>query len=59
MKQQIFRQSSDLNPIEHVWGELQKRVNKKLRTIKISTRDELIKIVNSCWKEFPEDFKLY
>lgn len=48
--------SPDLNPIDHVWAELQKKVNSKLRKITISNREQLISIVNECWINFNPNF---
>ena len=39
-----------------VWDELQKRLNKKLRNINISTKQDLIKFVNESWQEIPDSF---
>ncbi len=43
--------SPDLNPIEHIWGAI-KRI---LKTKKITTRQELIDMVNEIWNNFPQE----
>lgn len=43
--------SPDLNPIENVWAELQKIMNRKLRNITISTKSDLIELIRVSWKE--------
>lgn len=48
--------SGDLNPIENVWGELQKKMNKKLRNICISTQAGLLELIRESWKEIPASF---
>lgn len=48
--------SADLNPIENVWGRLQKILNKKLRNICISTQVELLELIRESWKEIPASF---
>lgn len=47
--------SNDLNPIENIWAELQKRVNKKLRNITVSTKDQLLNIIEQSWTDIPFD----
>lgn len=48
--------SNDLNVIENVWAELQKILNRKLRTITISTKAELLRLIEESWKEIPVSF---
>lgn len=48
--------SPDLNPIEHIWGYLQKDLNRRLRTICVSTKPQLQKIVNECWLAIPNEY---
>lgn len=48
--------SGDLNPIENVWGELQKILNRKLRNKCISTQSELLELIRASWKEIPAGF---
>lgn len=48
--------SNDLNVIENVWGELQKKLNRKLLNITISTKAELLNLIEECWKEIPLSF---
>lgn len=48
--------SNDLNIIENVWAELQKILNRKLRTITISTKDQLLNLIEESWKEIPVSF---
>lgn len=48
--------SNDLNIIENVWAELQKILNSKLRTITISTKVELLTMIEESWKEIPLSF---
>lgn len=43
--------SPDLNPIENVWAELQKILNKKLKSTTISTKNDLIELIRVSWKE--------
>lgn len=47
---------ADLNPLENVWAELQKILNRKLRNICISTQSELLELIRSSWKEIPPSF---
>lgn len=47
--------SNDLNPIENIWAELQKRANKKLRNFNVSTKDQLLNIIGQSWTEIPFD----
>jgi hypothetical protein len=44
--------SPDLNPIEHVWAELKRRV--EIENPK--GLDELRVAIEKCWKEIPADF---
>ena len=39
----------DLNPIELVWGYL----NKKLSKLNLNLKDELIEAINEIWKQMP------
>lgn len=48
--------SADLNPIENVWGKLQKILNRKLRNVCISTQAELLELIRESWKEIPVIF---
>lgn len=48
--------SNDLNIIENVWAELQKILNRKLRRMTISTKDELLKMIEQSWIEIPGSF---
>lgn len=48
--------SPDLNPIENIWAEFQKRLNKKLFNICISTKDDLLELIRETWKEIPVSF---
>lgn len=48
--------SPDLNPIENIWAELQKRLNKKLFNICISTKNDLLELIRDTWKEIPATF---
>lgn len=48
--------SNDLNIIENVWAELQKILNRKLRSMTISTKDELLKLIEQSWNEIPGSF---
>lgn len=48
--------SNDLNIIENVWGELQKIMNRKLRSITVSTKDQLLTLIEESWKEIPKSF---
>lgn len=48
--------SNDLNIIENVWGLFQKILNRKLRTITVSTKDQLLELVEASWKAIPESF---
>lgn len=48
--------SPDLNIIENVWGRLQKIVNRKLLNVTISSKDQLLKIIDKSWKEIPGSF---
>ena len=43
--------SPDLNPIESLWGAL-KRI---IKNCKITTTDELIEILSTCWERFPQE----
>ncbi len=48
--------SNDMNVIENVFAELQKFINKKLRAITISTKNQLLELIKKCWEEIPPDF---
>lgn len=48
--------SGDLNPIENIWAELQKILNKKLRNVCISTKNDLLELIRTSWKEIPASF---
>lgn len=48
--------SNDLNIIENVWAELQKILNRKLQQRTISTKDELLKLIEQSWNEIPGSF---
>lgn len=48
--------SNDLNIIENVWAELQKILNRKLRSITISTKIELLSLIEESWKEVPVSY---
>lgn len=45
--------SPDLNPIENIWAELQKKMNRKLRNICVSTKDQLHELIRESWREIP------
>lgn len=45
--------SNDLNPIENVWAEFQKKLNEKLRNICVSTKSDLLELVRASWKAIP------
>lgn len=48
--------SNDLNVIENVWAELQKILNRKLQTVTVSTKTELLCLIDESWKEIPLSF---
>lgn len=48
--------SPDLNIIENVWGRLQKILNIKLRHVTISTKGQLLQLIEESWSEIPVDF---
>lgn len=48
--------SPDINIIENVWGRLQKILNFKLRNINLSTKEQLLTLIEESWKEIPADF---
>lgn len=48
--------SNDANIIENVWGELQKILNHKLRHITVSTKDQLLKLVDESWRAIPSSY---
>lgn len=45
--------SPDLNVIENIWAMLQRILNRKLRNLNVSTKDELLKLIEESWKEIP------
>ncbi|SPO26551.1 related to Transposase [Ustilago trichophora] len=45
--------SPDLNPIEHVWLQLKKVLDKEKHTLK--TKDDLIAAINTFWEQFPKE----
>lgn len=48
--------SNDMNLIENVWAELQKNLNRKLRNITVSTKDQLLQLIEESWKQIPVSF---
>lgn len=48
--------SNDMNIIENVWAELQKILNFKLRSVTISTKEQLLQLIAESWKAIPENF---
>lgn len=46
--------SADLNPIENVWAQLQKILNRKLRFRTVSNKSDLIELIRVSWKEIPQ-----
>lgn len=48
--------SNDMNLIENVWAELQKILNRKLRNITVSTKNQLLQLIEESWKEIPVSF---
>lgn len=48
--------SNDMNIIELVWAELQKVLNRELRSITISSKDQLLQLIGKCWKQIPIRF---
>lgn len=48
--------SPDLNPIENIWADFQKRMNKKLFNVSVSTKKDLLELIRSAWKEIPVSF---
>lgn len=49
--------SNDINIIENVWAELQKILNRKLRNFTVSTKQQLLELINESWKEVPCSFE--
>ena len=45
-------QSSDLNPIEMVWDELDRRVKEKQQT----SAQHMSEFLQDCWKSIPGDY---
>lgn len=45
--------SNDLNLIENVWAMMQRNLNRKLRSTTISTKNQLLSLINESWKEIP------
>ena len=45
-------QSSDLNPIEMVWDELDRRVKEKQQT----SAQHMWELLQDCWKSIPGDY---
>ncbi len=48
--------SPDINIIENVWSLLQRILNLKLRDTIVSTKQELLKLIEESWREVPENF---
>lgn len=48
--------SNDLNLIENVWAMLQRNLNRKLRFVTISSKNQLLKLIEESWKEIPMSF---
>lgn len=48
--------SPDMNVIENVWGRLQKILNFKLKNINLSTKEQLLTLIEQSWKEIPANF---
>lgn len=48
--------SNDMNIIENVWAELQKIMNIKLRSVTVSTKEQLLNLIRESWKSIPESF---
>lgn len=48
--------SGDLNPIESIWAELQKRMNKKLRNTTVSSKSDLLEMIRVSWKDIPATY---
>lgn len=48
--------SPDINIIENVWSLLQRIVNRKLRHVIVSTKEELINLIDESWQEVPVNF---
>lgn len=44
-------QQSDLNPIEHLWGD----IKKKLENRNFKSEEELFNFINQIWESFPQD----
>ncbi|CAH2108250.1 unnamed protein product [Euphydryas editha] len=50
----LTAQNPDLNPIEHLWGELKRRVRARDRAT--SSNDELKSALEEEWNTIPQDF---
>lgn len=48
--------SPDMNIIENVWGMLQKILNRKLLNVTISSKNQLLQMIDESWKEIPNGF---
>lgn len=48
--------SPDLNIIENVWSYLQRILNRKLLNVNISSKEDLLQLINESWKEVPASF---
>ena len=42
-----------MNPIEHLWGILDRQLPKKNR--KLSSKPELLRLLREIWQEIPQD----
>lgn len=48
--------SPDLNPIENIWRELQRRVNLEMKFKVVSSERDLKELIMRCWREIPIEF---
>lgn len=48
--------SPDINIIENVWALLQRIMNRKLRNLVVSTKQNLLTLIDESWKEIPVNF---